>query len=373
MSSATSSIMSSWPPTVLLPAELDQDVARRHAVLGAGALGEQQERRVHAGVAEDQRVAIDADRLVHHRHDDVLGDVHQLEDDRRRSATPMRSSTATNTSSGVLPAPAPRPGGRAVDARRRPPRSRRASWRCPSPGCDGRGSRSRSRAASSSRSSADPRRDVVGQHVAGRVGAVDAVRAVALHQLRLRERAAPASIMCAIIRKPTVSRPSLRDSAMCCSETSASVQCVATRMVRDAAVVAPCCRCVDRADARAAAAPRPSRCFSFGTTRAQVLLVAVRGEAVVDRGAAQAVAVGDLDQRHAGRVERGRDRDHLLERDLVALRVHAVAQAHVVQDDLLALQIHVVLRLRRPWVAARSGPRRSPRRSSRRCAAPPRS
>ncbi len=57
----------------------------------------------------------------------------------------------------------------------RPPRSRRASSRSPSPGCDGRGSRSRSRAASSARSSADPRRDVVGQHVAGRVGAVDAV------------------------------------------------------------------------------------------------------------------------------------------------------------------------------------------------------
>ncbi len=37
--------------------------------------------------------------------------------------------------------------------------------------------------------------------------------------------------MCAIIRKPTVSMSSLRAMVMCCSETSASVQWVATRMV----------------------------------------------------------------------------------------------------------------------------------------------
>ena len=40
-----------------------------------------------------------------------------------------------------------------------------------------------------------------------------------------------ALFMWAIIRKPTVSMPSLRAMAMCCSLTSASVQCVATRMV----------------------------------------------------------------------------------------------------------------------------------------------
>ncbi|MNY62389.1 hypothetical protein D3C86_1991920 [compost metagenome] len=37
--------------------------------------------------------------------------------------------------------------------------------------------------------------------------------------------------MCAIIRKPTVSTPILAAMPMCCSETSASVQWVATRMV----------------------------------------------------------------------------------------------------------------------------------------------
>ncbi len=37
--------------------------------------------------------------------------------------------------------------------------------------------------------------------------------------------------MWAIIRKPTVSAPSSRERPMCCPLTSASVQCVATRMV----------------------------------------------------------------------------------------------------------------------------------------------
>ncbi|MCY1381224.1 hypothetical protein D9M69_691060 [compost metagenome] len=37
--------------------------------------------------------------------------------------------------------------------------------------------------------------------------------------------------MWAIMRKPTVSMPSRRAMVMCCSDTSASVQCVATRTV----------------------------------------------------------------------------------------------------------------------------------------------
>jgi hypothetical protein len=72
----------------------------------------------------------------------------------------------------------------------------------------------------------------------------------------------------------------------------------------------------------------------------EVFLVAVRREAVVDRAAAQAVAVGDLDQRHAGGVQAAGDGGHLLERHLVALGVHAVTQGHVVDGDLLALQVH---------------------------------
>ncbi|MNN46390.1 hypothetical protein D3C81_1607700 [compost metagenome] len=79
-----------------------------------------------------------------------------------------------------------------------------------------------------------------------------------------------------------------------------------------------------------------ARVLQFAQHRAQVFLVAVRGKAVVDRGAAQAIAVGHFDQRHAGGVQAAGDALHLLQRDLVALRVHAVAQGHVVQGDALA-------------------------------------
>ncbi|WP_434735408.1 hypothetical protein [Candidatus Accumulibacter necessarius] len=58
---------------------------------------------------------------------------------------------------------------------------------------------------------------------------------------------------------------------------------------------------------------------------------------MLQRIAAQAGAVRDLDVGHAGLVQGGGDLDHLLDADLLALGVHAVAQAHVVQDDLAAL------------------------------------
>ena len=148
--------------------------------------------------------------VVHHRHDEVLGDVHELEHvdagvDAHAVAAPRRTPRAACCRR--------RRRGRPPSRRcaRRPPRSRPANWRCPSPGCDGRGSRSRSQAESCSRSSADPRRDVVGQHVAGGVGAVDAVGAVALHQLRLRQELLAARPCAPSSGSPTVSRPSLRD------------------------------------------------------------------------------------------------------------------------------------------------------------------
>jgi hypothetical protein len=73
---------------------------------------------------------------------------------------------------------------------------------------------------------------------------------------------------------------------------------------------------------------------------AQVFLVGVGREAVVHRAAAQAVAVGDFDQRHAGFVEPGGDADHLIEGHEVTLGVHAVPQGHVVDGDLWCLEIH---------------------------------
>ncbi len=70
-----------------------------------------------------------------------------------------------------------------------------------------------------------------------------------------------------IIRKPTVSMPSLRASPMCCSEVSASVQCVATRSV---------CTPSAWARRRSSTVPMPGSssadtlaCFICGTTAAR--------------------------------------------------------------------------------------------------------
>src|SRR5262249_45875514 len=64
----------------------------------------------------------------------------------------------------------------------------------------------------------------------------------------------------------------------------------------------------------------------------QLVLVG-QGEAVVEGGAAETVAVADLDHVDAGAVEGAGHRHHLLDRDLVALGVGAVAQGRVDEGD----------------------------------------
>jgi hypothetical protein len=54
--------------------------------------------------------------------------------------------------------------------------------------------------------------------------------------------------------------------------------------------------------------------------------------------------VRHFDERYPSGIERCGDLHHLLYGNLVALRMHAVAQAHVVQDNLAAVKIHVRLR-----------------------------
>ena len=83
--------------------------------------------------------------------------------------------------------------------------------------------------------------------------------------------------------------------------------------------------------------------LELGDHRAQVFLIGVCGEAVVDRGAAQAIAVRDFDERNPGAIQSRSDIDHLLQGDLVLLRVHAIAQAIVVQGDSCARKIHEAL------------------------------
>src|ERR1700689_5509288 len=93
-------------------------------------------------------------------------------------------------------------------------------------------------------------------------------------------------VLCAIMRKPTVSMPRSRASPKCWMDTSASVQWVA----------------ILATDAR----DEQYRDLGLGglldAGRDQGDLVH-QGEAVVERGPAQTVAVGDLDDLDAGRVQ----------------------------------------------------------------------
>ncbi len=112
---------------------------------------------------------------------------------------------------------------------------------------------------------------------------------------------------------------------------SASVQWVATR-----ATAAP----TSRARARSSLTPMPGSSSTAmrarRTARArggdELELVHER-EAVGERGTAEAVAVADLDHRHARAVERRGDRAHLLDGQPVALGMAAVAQRGVDEGD----------------------------------------
>ena len=71
-------IMSSWPPTSR-GAALHEDVADVDAVPRRGVLGVAQEGGVDPGVPEGEGLAVDPDRPVLQRADDVVGGVLQLE------------------------------------------------------------------------------------------------------------------------------------------------------------------------------------------------------------------------------------------------------------------------------------------------------
>jgi hypothetical protein len=85
----------------------------------------------------------------------------------------------------------------------------------------------------------------------------------------------------------------------------------------------------------------------------QVDLVGVR-EAVVERRAGEAVAVSDLDDGHAGLVQRARHGPYLIDRELVGYRVAAVAQGGV--GDPNGRGAH---RATAPWRCVISSPTRT--------------
>ncbi len=130
---------------------------------------------------------------------------------------------------------------------------------------------------------------------------------------------------CAIIRNPTVSSPRSRASSKCCTEMSASVQCVAIRHDRGAVVLRrPGCRPSRRRPA--ASARRSSPAVAVSRRDLDQFLLGRVAEAVVERRAAEPVAVRHLDHRHTGRVECRHDGPDVVGGELVPLGVRAVTQ-----------------------------------------------
>ncbi len=183
----------------------------------------------------------------------------------------------------------------------------------------------------------DPRRHIVGQHVAGRVGAIQAVRAVALHQQCLLDE---------FLRPDHVRHHQEADRVESHLATHADML---FRDIRLGAVR----RHANRADT---AVTRHLQVIHGTDTRQQqrrylralhhadhgleIFLVGVARKTVVDRTPAEPIAMRDLDQWYPRFIESARHRAHLVERYLVLLGVHAIAQTHIVQRYFPAFEVH---------------------------------
>ncbi|MCY1358997.1 hypothetical protein D9M69_455480 [compost metagenome] len=173
--------------------------------------------------------------------------------------------------------------------------------------------------------------DVLHVHGATGVGHVDALRAVALHQLALSGQ---------FFRRNHVAHHQEADGV---HAQLAGVLDVLPGDVRLGAVggdahdpragLVGVLQVVHRADAGQQQGGDPGVADLAGH-RLDVFQVAVLAEAVVERRALQAVAVGDLDAVHLGLVQRTGDGAGVVEAVLVADRVAAVAQGHVGDIEL---------------------------------------
>ena len=185
--------------------------------------------------------------------------------------------------------------------------------------------------------------DVVGQQVTGRVGQVDAVGSVAFHQQALLDQAFGAVHVGhhqeadGIHAQPSgVGNMLLADigfGAMGGHANGVDPQLMCHGQVIDGADTWQQQR-------------RDLGVFHQRNHCRQIFFIGVGREPVVHRAAAQAVAMGHFDQRHAGRIEAAGNVLHLLQTDLMTLGVHAVAQAHVVNGNAFAAKIHGRLLMR---------------------------
>ena len=136
--------------------------------------------------------------------------------------------------------------------------------------------------------------------------------------------------------------PSLRAKPICWLAISASVQWVAMR-TEVTAQVEGAVQILDRADAGQQQGGEP-RFLDDLADRLDPVPVGMGAEAVIEGGAVQPVAMGDLDGVDPGLVQRLGDAGDMLDAILVADGVHAVAQGDVLDVEPVGLGIEAIRR-----------------------------
>ena len=315
--------------------EFEQDVAGRYAIFLLSAFGEQEERAVNTSVAQGQSVAVDADGEIHHGHNQVFGHILDFE----HIHTRFDAVTGTNSNKHfhrcVARARAQTSAGR-VNARGATfnglQRVGNAHGQIVVAVKAQFGSRLQGLAHG-----IQTHFDIFGQHIASRVGDINAVGAIAFHQLGLFYQA---------FRRVHVRHHQEADGVHV--EFACHIDVLfrhiglgAVRGHTDGvhAQLFGLEQVLNGADAR----QQQRGYLGFFHQRndgAQVFFIAVRRKTVVERGAAQAVAMGHFNQWHAGVVQTTGDGFHVVQADLVLLGVHAIAQGHVMQGDFFAFEIH---------------------------------
>ena len=158
--------------------------------------------------------------------------------------------------------------------------------------------------------------------------------------------------MCAIIRNPTTSMPSLRAWPMCCRAMSASVEWVAMRTDCAPASMRGL-EIFDGPDAGQQQDGHPGALDASDHCR-DPLDVAVRAEPIREARAGQSIAVRDFDRIHARAIERSRDSRDVGKRILMTDGVHAIAQRDVLNVERAVLHAIAPPLTTDPAVASRS-------------------
>ena len=171
---------------------------------------------------------------------------------------------------------------------------------------------------------------IVRQHITRRIGDINTVRAVAFHQfclldqtfrrIHVRHHQEANGIHIELTRHGDVLLGYVRFGTVRCHADGVHAQILGHAQM------------IDGTNARQQQRGH-FRVFHQRNHGGQIFFVAVRRKTVVHRATAQTIAMRHFDQRHARFVQADGDVFHLLQRHLVAFRMHPVTQGHVVNGD----------------------------------------